>query len=234
MIELNQLGFAYGKGEYDRKLFNDLSLGIDPGEFVGLTGPSGSGKSTLLNILGLIEGVQDGDVLLAGESIRNASEDRKNFLRLNTLGFIFQDFHLINTLSVLENVQFFSSLQGHDKRTARMRAMLSLRRVGMLEHYRKKPLELSGGQRQRVAIARAIAKRPKVIIADEPTASLDGGNSVMVMETLKYLNESMGVTIVVASHDPIIDSYVKRCINIFDGNVTDKRSPHHANEVLAT
>lgn len=234
MIQLEHLGFAYGKGDLDRQLFDNLTLDIKEGEFVGLTGPSGSGKSTLLNILGLIEGIQDGDVVLRGESLKSAGEDRRNYIRLNTLGFIFQDFHLINTMSVLDNVQFFSSLQGCDRKTSRLRALLSLRRVGMLEHYKKKPMELSGGQRQRVAIARAIAKRPKIIIADEPTASLDSVNSKIVMETLKHLNEVLNVTIVVASHDPIIDSYVSRRINIFDGEVSDTGGVNHANEVLAT
>ena len=234
VLTVDGLGFSYGKGFRGRELFNSLSFGIDAGEFIGLTGPSGSGKSTLLNIIGLIENIQDGDILLHGESLKEASEDRRNFLRLNTLGFIFQDFHLINTLTVLENVQFFSSLQGTEEGLARKRALLALRRVGMLDFYNKKPLELSGGQRQRVAIARAIAKRPKIIIADEPTASLDYKNSLLVMETLKYLNEAMGVTIVVASHDPIINDYVGRSIRLLDGVLSKAKGVHYAGEVLAT
>ncbi|WP_132317833.1 ABC transporter ATP-binding protein [Pseudobacteriovorax antillogorgiicola] len=234
LIEVNALGFSYGSRDFKHELFDGLNLNIQAGEFIGLTGPSGSGKSTLLNILGLIESIQHGDVRLMGESLKSASEDRKNYLRLNTLGFIFQDFHLMNTLTVLENVQFFASLQGLDERQARLRALLALRRVGMLKHYRKKPFELSGGQRQRVAIARALAKRPQVLIADEPTASLDQDSGTVVMETLRYLNEALGVTIIVASHDSIIDSYVQRTIHMVDGVIVDHGGAHHAAEVFAT
>ncbi len=234
LFEVEHLKFSYGDINYKQSIFDDLRFSIKQGEFLGLTGPSGSGKSTLLNILGLIEDIQDGDIKFAGESLRQASESRKNYLRLHTFGFIFQDFHLINTLSVLENVQFFPSLQGLNVYQSRIRSLLALRRVGLLNLYKKKPLELSGGQRQRVAIARALAKRPQIIIADEPTASLDQESSATVMNILQYLNEVMGVTIIVASHDNIINHYVQRTIHLVDGVITDKGEMSHATEIFAT
>lgn len=195
----------------------NVSLTIDRGSFICLKGPSGSGKTTLLNILGLIEPIQKGDVLLNGQSFANLTESEKNGIRRERIGFIFQSFHLFPVLSARENVEYFLIKQGIQTGERKRRVEAALRDVGLLDHGKKRPLEMSGGQRQRVAIARAIAKQPEVILADEPTASLDQNTGRDIMEIFLKLNQERGTTIIVSSHDPMVQSFTPKHISLRDG-----------------
>jgi len=217
------LSFAYQSDKLSQKVLHELSLEIMPGEFLGLTGPSGSGKSTLLNILGLIEPMQQGQLEFLGHDLRQISEAGRNQLRKFELGFIFQDFHLLEMFTSLENVSYFLIRQGVREREAKQIALLALERVGLLSSIHKKPNQLSGGQRQRVAIARALAKKPKVIIADEPTASLDSQSSISCLEILKELNSEEKLTVIMASHDPLIQKYLSREISLLDGKISHNK-----------
>jgi len=181
-----------------------------------LAGPSGSGKSTLLHLLGLIEPVQSGSLLYGGQDFSALSEAEKNQFRRFDLGFIFQQFFLFDTLTALENVEYFLKNQNLTAAERLKRSEAALTQVGLASHLRKKPNEMSGGQRQRVAIARALVKNPKVILADEPTASLDQKTGREVMELLKAAAAN-GTTVIVASHDPMALSYADRIIHIQDG-----------------
>ena len=173
----------------------------------------------MLNLLGLIETPQNGDIHFQGKSLKHLSELEKNDIRRHHLGFIFQSFHLINVLSAYENVEYFLIRQGIEKQEREKRVIEALARVGLSEHMMKKPLEMSGGQRQRVAIARALAKKPQVIIADEPTASLDQKNGHEVINILKELSIQEGTTILIASHDPMVIESATHVIRLQDGSL---------------
>ena len=171
--EVEDVTFSYTLGKVKVEALSQVSCQIREGEITCLNGPSGSGKSTLLNLLGLIEPIQQGNIRLLKHDFHSLSESGKNKIRMYELGFIFQSFHLFPVMNAEENVEYFLSRQGLPRSERKERVKESLQSVGLWEHRKKKPLEMSGGQRQRVAIARALAKRPKVILADEPTASLD-------------------------------------------------------------
>lgn len=199
-----------------------VSLDIAQGSLICLTGPSGSGKTTLLNLLGLIEPVQEGEVHFQGKSLRGLGEAELNELRRFRIGFIFQQFQLFPVLRADENVEYFLARQklAPDEREKRVREALEA--VGLWQHRGKRPLEMSGGQRQRVAIARAIAKKPQVIIADEPTASLDQATGKSIMELIKDLNRSMGVSVILSSHDPMVLQFTDQQIRLVDGQVVGR------------
>jgi putative ABC transport system ATP-binding protein len=198
-----------------------VTLKIAAGDMVALAGPSGSGKSTLLNLLGLVEPVQKGHVYFEGESLAGLNASRQNAVRRFRLGFVFQQFHLIDVLTVHENVEYFLARQGLGRAERLARVEDALRVVGILDQSAKRVTELSGGQRQRVAIARALAKRPAVILADEPTASLDQHTGGSIMDVMGRLNADAGVTFVIASHDPMVLSRVRSVIRLVDGRRID-------------
>ncbi|MEO5666840.1 MAG: ABC transporter ATP-binding protein, partial [Bdellovibrionota bacterium] len=179
----------------------------------------GSGKSTLLNLLGLIESPQEGRLRLFGQDVALLSERDKNAIRRHKIGFIFQSFHLFNVLSAEENVEYFLHRQGVETSERKSRVEEALRAVGLWDHRKKRPLQMSGGQRQRVAIARAIAKRSEILIADEPTASLDQNTGREIMDLLAHLNKERGTTVVVSSHDPMVLSYIPKVIRLVDGRL---------------
>lgn len=214
-----QVTFDYQMGQQSVRALHELDLKIERGDFLVFCGPSGSGKSTLLNLLGLIEPPQAGEIHFQGKSLKHLSEPEKNDIRRHHLGFIFQSFHLINVLSAYENVEYFLIRQGIEKQEREKRVTEALTRVGLSEHMMKKPLEMSGGQRQRVAIARALAKKPQVIIADEPTASLDQKNGHEVINILKELSIQEGTTILIASHDPMVIESATHVIRLQDGSL---------------
>lgn len=184
-----------------------------------ISGPSGSGKSTLLNILGLIEPVQEGSVHFLGADLSALRESEKNRMRKHRFGFIFQQFHLIPVLSAEENVAYFLSAQGCTKAEIRFRTEEALVAVGLWPYRKQKPSELSGGQKQRVAIARAIAKRPEVIIADELTASLDRKTGQGIMEILAELVRSKRSSVILTTHDPMVESYADDRLHLVDGRL---------------
>ncbi len=211
------LAFSYQGTEAREHVLRGINLLVKPGDFKCLTGPSGSGKSTLLNLFGLIESPQQGQLLFQGKPVNGLSEDQLNQWRRFQIGFIFQDFQLIDVLSVEENVEFFLTRQKVPSSQRKAIVQDALAQVGLYEHRHKRPQQLSGGQKQRVAIARALAKRPSVLIADEPTASLDTQTSRSILEQLKAINEKSGVTIILASHDPMVLEYGVEEVRLKDG-----------------
>jgi putative ABC transport system ATP-binding protein len=218
LYEGRQLSFAYGRDGKD-KVLNEVDLRIERGEGVCLTGPSGSGKSTLLHLLGLIEAPQGGDLRFLDRPVHHMSETELNDIRRFHIGFIFQDFQLIDVLSVQENVEFFLTRQQVPKALRQERVEAALRDLGLWEHRSKRPNQLSGGQKQRVAVARALAKEPLVVVADEPTASLDSKTGRQLMENLKSIQERRGVTLILASHDPMVLGFGLREIRMQDGRI---------------
>lgn len=217
LYKIEDLCFYYSLGKEKVIALRDLSLNIPAHSLVTISGPSGSGKSTLLSILGLIEPVQEGKVFFKNEEISQMSEKRKNEIRKYQIGFIFQQFHLIPVLTAEENVRYFLSRQKLAKKEIQERTEDSLEAVGLWEHRMKKPSQLSGGQKQRVAIARALAKMPDVIIGDEPTASLDQKTGQEIMEILSSLVSKRKSSIILTTHDAMVQSYANQNIHLQDG-----------------
>jgi putative ABC transport system ATP-binding protein len=219
LYEVRSAGFSYKLGNLRVRALDGVELDIERGAFLCLSGPSGSGKTTLLNLLGLIEPVQDGSVAFAGTSVQQLSERERNRIRRYRIGFVFQTFQLFPVLRADENVEYFLTRQRLARDSRRDRVRAALEAVGLWEHRRKRPSEMSGGQRQRVAVARALAKQPDVIIADEPTAHLDQATGRGVMEVLSRLNRERGVTLIMASHDPMVQGFAHGRIRLVDGRI---------------
>ncbi len=220
LFELNDIEFSYDLGKVLVPALNGVTLKIPFHTLAVFSGPSGSGKSTLLNILGLIEPVQGGSLLFEGQDISGITEDQKNIIRKFKIGFIFQHFHLIPVLTAEENVALFLERQKIPKSEIKERVHETLDSVGLWEHRMKRPGELSGGQKQRVAIARAVAKHPDVIIADEPTASLDQTSGEEVMEIFDGLVKKNDISIILTSHDPMVHEYAHINYQIRDGKLS--------------
>ena len=192
---------------------------VRPGEFVSLSGPSGSGKSTLLNIIGGLDRPDNGTVVVGDVDFGGLSESALAELRLHKLGFVFQAYNLIPVLSAAENVEFIMQLQGVPAAERRSRATEVLTTLGLGEMIDRRPGEMSGGQQQRVAIARAIVSNPVLLLADEPSANLDSHTTEELLELLKKLNQENGMTIVTATHDPMVMSYATRQVKLRDGEI---------------
>ena len=219
-IEARNLWKVYGTGEAKTVVLKGINLKIDKGEFVAITGPSGCGKSTLLNILGLLDVPNKGIVYINGKKTTLMSENERAVFRRKISGFIFQQFHLLNTLTALENVELSMVLNDMDKNYRRKRAKELLKIMG-LEHRKKHyPNQLSGGQMQRVAIARAPANRPKIIFADEPTGNLDSKSGYQVMNILKELHDN-GITIIMVTHEKEYTKYATKVVKMKDGEIID-------------
>ena len=195
------------------------SLAIEAGEFVSLAGPSGSGKSTLLNVIGGLDGFDAGEVTVGGTNLGALNAAELAEMRLNKVGFVFQAYNLIPVLSARENVEFILQLQGVSSQERQERANGALQSLGLGELGDRRPGELSGGQQQRVAIARAIVTEPVLLLADEPTANLDSKTTSELLEVLQQLNQQQGMTIVTATHDPIVMSYTSRQVAMLDGEI---------------
>ncbi len=217
VLHAKDVAFTYGKGDVAVHALKKVTCSFHAKEIVALSGPSGSGKSTLLNLLGLIEPLQDGEIFLEDQPFSKLPEKKKNALRKSEIGFIFQQFHLLPVLTAEENVAYFLHRQNLPKEEVAQRVKETLCQVGMWEHRHKKPSALSGGQAQRIAIARALAKKPAVLIADEPTASLDQANGRAVMELFSHLAKDEGITIILTSHDPMVLSFADRILHLKDG-----------------
>jgi putative ABC transport system ATP-binding protein len=198
-----------------------VDLTVHRGDFVSLAGPSGSGKSTLLNLIGGLDKPDEGDVIVDGVSLAGLSENELSDIRLEKIGFVFQAYNLLAVLTAEENVGFIMQLQGIGKSERLAKARQTLATVGLEELADRRPGDMSGGQQQRVAIARAIATSPVLLLADEPSANLDSGTTGELLELLKELNEKHGMTIVTATHDPMVMSYASRQINLRDGSIVD-------------
>jgi putative ABC transport system ATP-binding protein len=219
MYQVKEVQFSYKIGSVVMPALHGVDLSIEKGRFACLAGPSGSGKSTLLNLLGLIEPIQNGSVVLDGCALERLSEKERNRIRRYDIGFIFQNFHLIQALTAEENVEYFLSRQGLAQTERKERMRWALTAVGLWDHRHKKPLEMSGGQRQRVAIARALAKHPKVIIADEPTANLDSATGREIVLLLQQLCKERQTTVVTATHDPMVLGYAEQVVKLADGRI---------------
>ncbi|MBI5242096.1 MAG: ABC transporter ATP-binding protein [Elusimicrobia bacterium] len=218
LIELKDVTKVYDGGLEVRAL-SRVSFSIEAGEFTAIAGPSGSGKSTLLNIVGTLDAPTQGEVFFEGRPISRLSENELADFRLRSLGFIFQAYNLIGVLSAVENVEYVFVLQGTAKEERRRRASEALRRVGLEAEADRRPDLLSGGQQQRVAIARAIVHRPKVVLADEPTANLDSKTAESLLDLMLELNGESGVTFVFSSHDERVLSRARRVLRIRDGSI---------------
>lgn len=219
LYDVKNLNFNYQLEGVEFKALKNVSLNVFSGEMVTFAGPSGSGKSTLLNLMGLMEETSKDMIFYNGKCLGNLEESEKNTIRRFDIGFIFQSFHLFPVLSTWENIEFFLVRQGVAENRRKELIEEALEVLGITDLRDKRPTQLSGGQRQRVAIARALAKRPKVIIADEPTASLDQKNGEAVVNHLFGINKQFGSTIIVASHDPMVLKHSPKIIHLKDGEI---------------
>ena len=222
MIELHNVQKYFYRGE-EREIhaLKDINLTIKEGEFSLLNGPSGCGKTTLLNAIGALDTVDEGKILLDNKEIATMSEDARTTLRLNEMGFVFQAYNLVPVLSVAENIGFIMKLQGHSADKVKQRVEEVATMLEIDNKLNALPSTLSGGQQQRVAVARAVASKPKIILADEPTANLDSKNSQTLMRMMRTLNEVEGITILFASHDEYVIESVRRVIKLNDGAIVE-------------
>lgn len=218
IIKLTGLTKRYGYGDTTSYALKDFDLEVKRGEFIMIMGPSGCGKTTLLNIIGLLDRPTEGEYYLSGEDVSDISARRQARLRAKKIGFVFQDFNLIQNLTVIENVALPLVYVNHP-RTVRLKAAANaLKRFHLNEREYYRPSQLSGGQKQRVAIARAIVSDPEIILADEPTGNLDSRSSSIVMEELRAIHEE-GNTIIMVTHNPSLTVYATRVINMLDGQI---------------
>ena len=218
IIELKGLTKRYGYGDTESFALKDFDLTIKRGEFIMIMGPSGCGKTTLLNIIGLLDRASRGEYILNGENVASISAHRQAHLRAKKIGFIFQNFNLIEDLPILENVALPLIYAGYSKTSRLKQASSALKRFNLQEREYYLPYQLSGGQQQRVAIARAIVGNPEIILADEPTGNLDSRASHAVMEELKSIHAE-GNTIIMVTHNPALTVYATRVINMLDGHI---------------
>ena len=199
----------------------DISLVVDEGEFTLLNGPSGCGKTTLLNAIGALDCIDSGKIYLDETEITTLSEQERTNLRLTQMGFVFQSYNLVPVLSVEENIGFIMRLRGFDEKKIKERVLEISSLLEIDNKLSLLPNELSGGQQQRVAVARAVAAKPKIILADEPTANLDSKNSQVLIDMMRELNKKEGISILFASHDELIMDNAKRVIELNDGVVVN-------------
>ena len=222
MIEIQHVDKYFYKGE-DRQIhaLKDINLVIKEGEFSLLHGPSGCGKTTLLNAIGALDRINSGRIYLDNIEITQLTEDERTKIRLEQMGFVFQSYNLVPVLNVAENIGFIMKLRGFEEKQIKERVQEVAAMLEIDNKLSALPNTLSGGQQQRVAVARAVAAKPKIILADEPTANLDSKNSESLMDMMKALNEKEGVTILFASHDEYIFDNVRRVIKLYDGALVE-------------
>jgi putative ABC transport system ATP-binding protein len=225
MIELHQVSKSYGHGDAEVHALREVSLAALQGEMVAVMGPSGSGKSTLLTIAGTLEDPTTGEVLIAGQPVRNMSRGAQAQLRRRTIGYVFQDFNLLPGLTAAENVSLPLELDGTSARKARLAARTALDRLGLSGRAGHYPDQLSGGERQRVAIARAMIGERKLVLADEPSGALDSINGEAVMRLLHGACKDGGMTAIVVTHDAQLASWADRVVFIRDGRITEQTTP---------
>lgn len=222
LLNLQNIDKNYGKEPLIVPVLKDVSLEIAQGDYIAIMGPSGSGKTTLMNIIGCLDRASEGTYLFEEEDISEMNDDALSDLRLNKIGFVFQNFNLLNSQTAQENVALPLIYAGVDKETRNHRANVALSKVGLADRTTFKPNQLSGGQKQRVAIARAIINNPKILLADEPTGALDQASGKPVMELFKALNDE-GVTIIMITHDANVASHAKKILHIIDGEIIENK-----------
>ncbi|MBO7421449.1 MAG: ATP-binding cassette domain-containing protein [Spirochaetaceae bacterium] len=218
VISMKDVTRVYKMGDTEEHALRGISFNITQGEFVAIMGPSGSGKSTCMNMIGCLDRPTSGIVEIDGKPTEKMSEKELAVLRNKTVGFVFQQYHLIPSLTIVENVMLPLRYQGIDKSERLPLAEAALEKVALVGKMNFRPHELSGGQKQRVAIARALVTRPKIILADEPTGALDSETGKQIMALFNEINAG-GTTIVIVTHDPRIGAAIRRCIHIFDGKI---------------
>jgi putative ABC transport system ATP-binding protein len=218
MISLQNIEKVYRTDTVQTLALNSISLEVAKGEFLSIMGPSGCGKSTLLNIMGLLDAPSNGQVNIAGQQTNSFNDKKLAAFRNKTLGFIFQSYHLINDLQVLDNVELPLLYRDVSAKERRELATEALAKVGLANRMKHFPTQLSGGQRQRVAIARAIVGKPDIILADEPTGNLDSAMGNEIMDILMQLNKDEGTTIVMVTHDENMAHKTHRLVRLFDGS----------------
>jgi putative ABC transport system ATP-binding protein len=220
IVSVENVSRIYKLGKAEVPALRGVSLEIHAGEFLAVAGPSGSGKTTLLNLIGCVDTPTSGVVRVDGEDTSALSERALTDLRLRRIGFIFQSFNLVPVLSVFQNVEFPLLLQGGmGKRERGERVLALLDAVGLADHSRHRPSELSGGQRQRVAVARALVGRPKLVLADEPTANLDSATGATIIDLMRDLNRRDGTTFLFSTHDQKVMSHAHAVVRIADGQL---------------
>jgi putative ABC transport system ATP-binding protein len=222
IVSIREATKDYHLGKVIVKALRGVNLEVNEGEFLSIAGPSGSGKTTLLNLIGCVDTPSAGTVEVAGRDISKLSERQLTDLRLHTIGFIFQSFNLVNVLDVFRNVELPLLLQRVPSAAARkQRVTQLLERVGLGEYIKHRPSELSGGQRQRVAIARALVTRPRLVLADEPTANLDSVTGENILDLMRELNQTEQTTFIFSTHDAHVMAYASKIVRIADGRVAE-------------
>ena len=219
VLEVRNVEKYYGNKSNLTKAIDNISFDVEEGEFVGIMGASGSGKTTLLNCISTIDKVTSGHIFVGGEDITKLKGNNLNKYRREKLGFIFQDFNLLDTLTAYENISLALSIQNKSAKEIEKRVNDIATKLGIKDVLQKYPYQMSGGQKQRVASARAIITDPQIVLADEPTGALDSKSSRMLLESFDYLNEKLNTTILMVTHDSFCASYASRVIFIKDGKV---------------
>ncbi len=220
-IATRDLGRVYASDGGDVHALREINIEIERGQFVALRGRSGSGKTTLLNCLGGLDNPTTGKVWIQGIDISTMDEAQRTAWRRERIGFVFQQMGLLPSFSAYENIDVMARLGGLPRGDRRKRILDSLERVDLLDYYDHRPYEMSGGQQQRIAIARALVTAPDLILADEPTSELDSETTHQVLAVLQDFVRAKGISILLSSHDPIVDEYVDRIITLRDGQIAD-------------
>ena len=221
VVKVENITRVYKVGAVETRALQGVNLSIESGEFTTLVGPSGSGKTTLLQMIGCLDQPTSGRVFVDGKDVTTLNRNQRADMRKGHIGFVFQFFALIPTLSAYENIEMPLLLTNHAAKERRERVMQLLEAVGLADRANNRPDQMSGGQQQRVAIARALATKPALVLADEPTANLDTANGEQVMEIMAKLNKETGVTFVFATHDPRVIKFAKRVVTLRDGLVVE-------------
>ncbi len=223
IVECTDIKKTYHQGKVEIQALRGVNLSIARGGFMAIAGPSGSGKTTILNIIGGLDSMDTGHVIVDGNTLDEMNQSQLAQMRLNKIGFVFQAYNLIPVLSALENVEYIMLLQGVPTAQRRDLARSILNDVGLEGTYDRRPAELSGGQQQRVAVARAIVSNPSIVLADEPTANLDSKTGMGLLEMMKEMNEKKNVTFIFSTHDQMVMDYARRLVRLRDGLVVDDK-----------
>ena len=220
ILRTKNLTKIYRLGTVETAALRSVDFEVHQGEFTAIVGPSGSGKSTLLHLLGGLDKPTLGKIWLEDKRVDRLRSIQLAGLRLKYIGFVFQAYNLIHVLTALENAAFVLQLQGVKRKERQQRAMEALSELGIAELANRRPKQLSGGQQQRVAVARAIASEPRLVLADEPTANLDSKTGLLLIELMKHLNQTHGVTFLFSTHDPRLLEHIQRIVTLEDGQIT--------------
>jgi putative ABC transport system ATP-binding protein len=219
IIEAQKVHKIYRSGQLRVEALHDIDMVVEKGEMIAIMGPSGCGKTTLLNCLAGLDTIDDGNIFIQGDNLRDLTDNQRTSYRAKHMGFVFQDFNLLPMLNALENVELPMLVSNTPSRKARSRALELLDRVGLADRARHRPAELSGGQRQRVTIARALTNDPAIVWADEPTGNLDSESANDVMDLLAFFNREHGQTLVIVTHAQEVGMRANRIIRMQDGNI---------------